>query len=92
VIAGVLAGFLAGVPPALCAAIGASVMLVTRTREPRQVYEQVDWGLLVFFLGLFLIVGGAENAGLTQRLLEISRALIFRTPLSSHWSPLRSPM
>src|ERR1700691_4915156 len=36
VIAGVLAGFLAGVPPALCAAIGASVMLVTRTREPRQ--------------------------------------------------------
>jgi len=39
-------------------------------------------GLLVFFLGLFLIVGGAENAGLTQRLLEISRGLIFRTPLS----------
>jgi Na+/H+ antiporter NhaD/arsenite permease-like protein len=75
VIAGVLAGFLAGVPPALCAAIGASVMLVTRTREPREVYQQVDWGLLVFFLGLFLIVGGAENAGLTQRLLEISRGL-----------------
>jgi Na+/H+ antiporter NhaD/arsenite permease-like protein len=75
VIAGVLAGFLAGAPPALCAAIGASVMLVTRTREPRQIYQQVDWGLLVFFLGLFLIVGGAENAGLTQRFLEISRGL-----------------
>ena len=44
---------------------------------------EVDWGLLVFFLGLFLIVGGAENAGLTQKLLAIGRGtLIFRTPPS----------
>jgi Na+/H+ antiporter NhaD/arsenite permease-like protein len=32
----------------------------------------VDWGLLVFFVGLFLIVGGAENAGITNKLLEIA--------------------
>jgi len=36
--------------------------LITRTRDPHLVYEEVDWGLLVFFVGLFLIVGGAENA------------------------------
>jgi Na+/H+ antiporter NhaD/arsenite permease-like protein len=65
----VLAGFLAGFPPALVAAVGAAAMLITRTREPRQVYDEVDWGLLVFFVGLFLIVGGAENAGLTETLL-----------------------
>ena len=47
-------------------------MLITRTRDPRQVYEEVDWGLLVFFVGLFLIVGGAEKAGITARLLEIA--------------------
>ena len=34
------------------------------------VYKEVDWGLLLFFVGLFLIVGGAENAGLTQHLLH----------------------
>ena len=68
----VLAGFLAGLPPAQVAAVGAAIMLMTRRHEPRQVYDEVDWGLLVFFVGLFLIVGGAENVGLTSRILEIS--------------------
>src|SRR5262245_9821257 len=66
----VLAGFLAGVPPALSAAIGAALLLITRTVEPSKVYERVDWGLLVFFVGLFIIVAGAERAGLTESLLQ----------------------
>ncbi|MFB3916127.1 MAG: SLC13 family permease [Terriglobales bacterium] len=73
VIACVLAGFLAGVPPAIMAALGAAAMLITRTRDPRLVYDEVDWGLLVFFVGLFLIVGGAEKAGLMRELLQITR-------------------
>jgi Na+/H+ antiporter NhaD/arsenite permease-like protein len=68
----VLAGFLAGLPPALVAAVGAALMLITGKHEPRLVYDEVDWGLLVFFVGLFLIVGGAENVGLTGRLLQLS--------------------
>ena len=66
----VLAGFLAGAPPALMAAIGAALLLITRTVDPHRVYDEVDWGLLVFFIGLFVIVGGAERAGLTQALLR----------------------
>src|SRR5439155_1471776 len=58
----VLAGFLAGFSPPLVASVGAAVLLITRTRDPHLVYEEADWGLLVFFVGLFLIVGGAENA------------------------------
>ncbi|MFB3923742.1 MAG: SLC13 family permease [Terriglobia bacterium] len=65
----VIAGFFAGVPPALVAGFGAAIMLITRSREPRKVYDEVDWGLLVFFVGLFIIVGGAEKAGITERLL-----------------------
>ena len=76
VLAVVLVGFLVGAPPAMMAALGAAVLLITRTMEPRRVYDEVEWGLLVFFIGLFLIVGGAENAGLTNRLL------IFAT----HWN------
>jgi Na+/H+ antiporter NhaD/arsenite permease-like protein len=75
VIALVLAGFLGGIPPAMAAAIGAALMLITRTREPRQVYDEVDWGLLVFFVGLFLIVGGAERAGLTQEMFDVAERL-----------------
>ena len=70
VLAIVLAGFLAGVPPAMAAAIGAALLLITRTVEPRRVYDDIDWGLLVFFVGLFIIVAGAHRAGLTARLLE----------------------
>ncbi len=66
----VLAGFLAGVPAAMMAAIGAALLLITRTVDPRTMYDEVDWGLLVFFLGLFIIVGGAERAGLTSNLLR----------------------
>jgi Na+/H+ antiporter NhaD/arsenite permease-like protein len=73
VVAGVIVGFLFGVPPALMAALGAAVLLITRTTDPRKLYEQVDWGLLVFFVGLFLIVGGAENAGIVSRLLALVR-------------------
>jgi Na+/H+ antiporter NhaD/arsenite permease-like protein len=78
----VLAGFLVGVPPALMAAIGAALLLITRTVDPRTVYDEVDWGLLVFFVGLFIIVGGAERARLTGTLLEpIARWNLHRIPV-----------
>jgi Na+/H+ antiporter NhaD/arsenite permease-like protein len=66
----VLAGFLWGVPPALMAAVGAALLLITRTIDPGKVYDDIDWGLLVFFVGLFIIVAGAHRAGLTTQLLE----------------------
>lgn len=72
----VVVGFFAGVPPAMISALGAAILLIERTLEPRRLYEQIDWGLLVFFIGLFLIVGGAENAGITSRLLD----------LATHWN------
>jgi Na+/H+ antiporter NhaD/arsenite permease-like protein len=65
----VVIGFFAGIPPAMMAALGAAALLITRTLEPRKLYDEVDWGLLVFFIGLFLIVGGAENAGIVGKLL-----------------------
>ena len=71
VVAAVVVGFFLGVDPAMMAALGAAVLLITRTLDPQKVYKEVDWGLLVFFVGLFMIVGGAENAGITTALLEL---------------------
>ncbi len=76
VVTAVVIGFFFGVPPAMMAALGAAALLITRTLEPRRLYQEVDWGLLVFFIGLFLIVGGAENAGIVGRLLG----------LAEHWN------
>ena len=82
VLAIVLAGFLAGAPPAIMAAIGAALLLITRTVEPRHVYDGVDWGLLVFFIGLFIIVGGADRVGLTGALIRPAQSWnLHRTPL-----------
>ena len=66
----VLAGFLIGAPVALVSATGAALLLITRTVDPHTVYDHVDWGLLIFFIGLFVIVAGAERAGLTSSLLR----------------------
>ncbi|TAM80859.1 MAG: hypothetical protein EPN47_13310 [Acidobacteria bacterium] len=43
-------------------------------------YRQVDWGILVFFVGLFIIVGGAEKAGLADLLLSLSRTWNIQNP------------
>ena len=75
---GVLAGFLAGYPPALVAAIGGALLLVQRHRSPKIIYGDVDWSLLMLFLGLFLIIGGAEQAGITQQLLTAAEKLNLR--------------
>ena len=82
VLMAVLAGFLAGAPPALVAAIGAALLLITRSVQPQRVYDGVDWGLLIFFVGLFVIVGGAERAGVTARLLEPAERW------NLHWLPV----
>lgn len=68
----VLVGFLLGVPPALAAALGAAIMLIHPAFHPRQIYGEVDSALLVFFTGLFLIVGAVEQAGITTHLLAIA--------------------
>ena len=72
VVTAVVIAFFGGVPPAMAAALGAAVLLISRTLEPRKLYDEVDWGLLVFFVGLFLIVGGAENAGIVREFLKIA--------------------
>src|SRR5262249_4762374 len=66
----VLVGFLAGVPPSLMAATGAALLLITPSPDPRRVSAAVDWGLVGVFLGLFVIIGGAERAGLTDTVLR----------------------
>ena len=68
---GVLVGFVCGVPPAVAALVGASIMLLTRAVNPKRLYVRVDWTLLALFTGLFVVVAGVEKAGLAERLLRV---------------------
>lgn len=71
----VLAGFLLGAPPALAAAVGAAILLIHPAFHPRQIYGEVDSALLVFFTGLFLIVGAVEQAGIAPHILALAEHL-----------------
>jgi Na+/H+ antiporter NhaD/arsenite permease-like protein len=59
-VATMLLAFLAGVPIALVAIGGAAYTLLTRRVKPEKVYREIDWELLVLFIGLFVVVGGVE--------------------------------
>ncbi len=75
---GVLVGFLLGYPPPLVAAAGGALLLVRRRLQPKEIYNDVDWSLLVLFLGLFLVLGGAQQAGVTHELLGWAERLNLR--------------
>lgn len=72
---GIVAGFLAGLNPALVAAAGAAVLVLVRSRWLERIYREIDWSLLVLFVGLFLILGAAEHMGIAATLLHTAERL-----------------
>ena len=57
--------FFLGQPVAKVAIIGGAFLLLTRRVRPEKVYVEIDWPLLVMFVGLFVVVGGLEKAVIT---------------------------
>jgi Na+/H+ antiporter NhaD/arsenite permease-like protein len=72
---GIVTAFLAGLNPALIAASGAAVLVLTRSRLLERIYREVDWSLLVLFIGLFLIIGAAQHTGIAAALLHSAERL-----------------
>lgn len=60
---GLLLAFLAGASIAVAAIGAGAVLLVAARVRPLKIYRQVDWGLLVLFAGLFIVLAGLEGAG-----------------------------
>jgi Na+/H+ antiporter NhaD/arsenite permease-like protein len=75
-----LIAFLAGVPIALVAIGGAAYSLFTRRVNPAKVYREVNWPLLVLFVGLFVLTGGIEHAGLVDDLVGWAGAVGLHRP------------
>ncbi len=72
---GIIGAFLVGFNPALVAATGAALLLLVRSDLTRKIYGEVDWGLLILFIGLFLIIGAAEHTGIADTLLHAAERL-----------------
>jgi Na+/H+ antiporter NhaD/arsenite permease-like protein len=55
----------------MIALAGASVILIFGKARPSEIIRKVDWVLLLFFAGLFIVVHAIEEAGLLEQLKSI---------------------
>ncbi|WAI81496.1 MULTISPECIES: arsenic transporter [Achromobacter] len=64
-----------GVPVSVVAAVGAAILLLVAGRghkiSTRKVIREAPWQIVVFSLGMYLVVYGLRNAGLTQYLADL---------------------
>jgi Na+/H+ antiporter NhaD/arsenite permease-like protein len=76
--------FFAGQPVAKVAIVGGALLLFTRRLKPEKVYSEIDWPLLLMFVGLFIVVAGLEASVLTPEMVaKIGRLRLDATPVMS---------
>jgi Na+/H+ antiporter NhaD/arsenite permease-like protein len=61
---GVMAAFFAGAHLGFAALAGAVFLMLLRRDEPTETFRRVDWTILVFFCGLFIVTEGLAATGL----------------------------
>lgn len=60
------------IAPSMIAIGGAAVLLVITRASPEKVFHEIDWPTLIFFAGLFIVVGIAEHAGMIDLLSSVT--------------------
>ena len=78
--AGMIVLFFAGRPVSKVALVAGALLLVTRRVKPQRVYAEIDWSLLVLFIGLFIVVRGVEKTSLSADLYAIASTLHIERP------------
>lgn len=68
--------FILGVPVPLAALAATMVLLVSRRCRPDEVLARVDWPLLVFFAGLFVVTGALAQSGLWPTLVAWAQPML----------------
>ncbi len=74
-------------PVAKVAIIGGAYLLLTRRLKPEKVYLEIDWPLLVMFVGLFVVISGLEKE--ESRWMLVSRSAVSTSATRQLWPVLR---
>ena len=72
VIIGFLVHSYVGIEPATVALFGASLLLMITGIPPEEVFKELEWATLMFFVGLFILVEGLVKTGTIAVLAEKS--------------------
>lgn len=46
---------------------GAIIMLLLSSANPDEIFSKVEWSILAFFIGIFIVLGGVEKIGLLEK-------------------------
>ena len=57
--------FFFGLSVSKVAIVGGAFLLLTRRVRPEKIYREIDWPMLVMFVGLFVVVAGLEKTVIT---------------------------
>lgn len=74
VVAALMVAFLAGLPIVSSACVAAGLLLVSRLRPAKLL--SLDWDLLAFFAGLFVVTGAIETTGLSEHIFASAESLL----------------
>ncbi len=66
------------------ALLGGVFCLLTGRVHTREVWQRVDWSILLFFAGLFVVMGGFQKAGYLEGMLAHARPWLSDGGVSGH--------
>jgi Na+/H+ antiporter NhaD/arsenite permease-like protein len=63
--------FFIGWPIAKVAVVAGALLLVTRRVKPEKIYHEIDFSLLILFIGLFIVIAGIDKTSLPADALAL---------------------
>jgi len=78
-----------GLESATIALTGAAVLLLISNENVEEILSEVEWSTILFFVGLFILVGGLKEVGVIKKLAEyvlhVTKGNLVLTAISILW-------
>lgn len=74
-----------GFESATVAMAGAAILLLVSGIEPEEIFREVEWNTIFFFIGLFILVGGLEVTGVIRLIAEWGLEITHSNTIALHF-------
>lgn len=80
-----VAGHSLYIEPGIIALFTSTILMFWSALSPAQILEKVEWTTLLFFIGLFIVVGSLEHTGVLSKLAQSLIGFIGSDPYKGIW-------